>query len=67
MTILHCDRALHAMNEKQTSIKQVFPRPWQRCQDEELAEVVLSVVGRAPRYGLDLYASLNGRCDPDQQ
>lgn len=67
MTVFQCDRTLHAMNEKQASSKEVIPGSWQRRQDEELPEVVLGVVGHAPRNGPDLYAFLERGGDPNEQ
>jgi uncharacterized protein DUF222/HNH endonuclease len=67
MAIFPCDRAFHAMNEEETSGKQVFPRTGKGREDEKLAEVVIGVVRRTQRTGLRCYFCVEGGRDPDEE
>src|SRR5437870_1535357 len=67
MRVLQRNGALHAMDEEETSPKQVFPRAGKSCEDEEPPKAIVGVVGGAPRSGLRRYSCIEWWRDPDEE
>jgi hypothetical protein len=67
MTVSPRDGALHAVDQEKALGNQVLPRPGKGREDEELAEVVIGVVGSAQRTGLRRHCGVEGRRDPNEE
>jgi hypothetical protein len=67
MAVLPRDRALYTMDDEQASGKQVFPGGGNGRENEELAEVVISVIGGASCRCLHRYSFFERGRDSDEE
>ena len=67
MTVLPRDRAFYTMDDEQASGKQVFPGGGKGCENEELAEIVISVISGTSCRCLHRYSFFERGCDSDEE